>query len=321
LKEIIEIDIVADITGGDSFSDIYGMRRFVLGFLRKWLVLLYGKKLIMLPQTYGPFKGTLTKTMAKYIMRRASVIYSRDRSGVSYVRELLNNRNFENKVRFVPDVAFVLDSHKPENIDIGLLETVRAKDSVVIGLNVSGLLYNRGHIMNEMFGLKTDYRQLVYQLARLLLKNDKVKLLLVPHVLPPAPAVINDAVACLELYKQLGREHPGRKFLVKGKYDQGEIKYIIGLCDFFIGSRMHACIAALSQCIPTVGIAYSDKFRGVFESVGVGYCVADARNMDIKGVFEIIESAYNKRVEIQKYLHKRAPSNIKAVLSIFNELK
>ncbi|GAI48779.1 unnamed protein product, partial [marine sediment metagenome] len=48
---ITQMDMVADITGGDSFSDIYGMRRFMLGFLRKWLVLLYGKKLIMLPQT------------------------------------------------------------------------------------------------------------------------------------------------------------------------------------------------------------------------------------------------------------------------------
>ena len=36
---ITQMDMVADITGGDSFSDIYGMRRFTLGSLRKWLVL------------------------------------------------------------------------------------------------------------------------------------------------------------------------------------------------------------------------------------------------------------------------------------------
>ncbi|MBW2647335.1 MAG: hypothetical protein JRE23_14395 [Deltaproteobacteria bacterium] len=28
------------------------------------------------------------------------------------------------------------------------------------------------------------------------------------------------------------------------------MKYSIGLCDFFIGARMHSAIAALSQCAP-----------------------------------------------------------------------
>ena len=32
---LYETDLVADITGGDSFSDIYGFRRFFLGFLLK----------------------------------------------------------------------------------------------------------------------------------------------------------------------------------------------------------------------------------------------------------------------------------------------
>ncbi len=37
--------LVADITGGDSFSDIYGMRRLILSSLRKILVLAAGAKL------------------------------------------------------------------------------------------------------------------------------------------------------------------------------------------------------------------------------------------------------------------------------------
>ena len=46
-------------------------------------------------------------------------------------------------------------------------------------------------------------------------------------------------------------------------------KAVIGQCDFFIGSRMHACIAALSQGVPCVGVAYSMKFAGVFDTVGM----------------------------------------------------
>jgi len=48
LKTIVEADMVTDITGGDSFSDIYGMRRFIMGFLRKWLIKAFRKKLVLL---------------------------------------------------------------------------------------------------------------------------------------------------------------------------------------------------------------------------------------------------------------------------------
>ena len=65
--------------------------------------------------------------------------------------------------------------------------------------------------------------------------------------------------------------------IVDREYDQHEIKGVIGMCDFFVGSRMHACIGALSQGIPCVGVAYSMKFRGVFESVGVADWVVDSR--------------------------------------------
>lgn len=320
LRSIIQMDMVADITGGDSFSDIYGMRRFALGFLRKWLVLLYGKKLIMLPQTYGPFKRRTAKAMARYILKRASLVYSRDRDSLDYVKSLLNSNTESGKIRFTPDVGFVLDSREPQNTGISRPRKLRAEDAIVVGLNISGLLYNGGHTRNERFGLKTDYRQLVYEVARLLLENDKVKLLLVPHVLPPAPAEVNDAVACLKLYEQLGREYPGRIFLVKGEYDQGEIKYVIGLCDFFIGSRMHSCIAAMSQGIPAIGLAYSKKFRGVFETVDGEQFVVDMRHAKVEQILTTVSKAFEQRKMTARHLKTVVPGVQKQILDLFKDI-
>jgi colanic acid/amylovoran biosynthesis protein len=73
-------------------------------------------------------------------------------------------------------------------------------------------------------------------------------------------------------------------------YDQHEIKAVIGRCDFFIGSRMHSCIAALSQGIPTIGVAYSKKFEGVFDSIGM-------RNWVIDGRFNETEVAVDKTMD------------------------
>jgi len=317
LRRIMQIDIVADITGGDSFSDIYGMRRFLIGFLRKWLVLLFNKDLVMLPQTYGPFKRSLTRVMARYILKRAKLIYSRDRAGVEYVNSLLNNHG-SGKVRFVPDVAFVLDARRPEHLDIEPSTDLRSQESIVVGLNISGLLFNGGYSRNNMFGLRSDYRELIYAVIEMFLKRQKVSVLLVSHVFPPVNnAVESDSEACFKMYECFRKIYPGRIFMVKGEYDQGEVKHIIGLSDFFIGSRMHACIAAISQGIPAVGIAYSGKFYGVFESIGVADCVVDAGNYDKKQVLEKIESIFERKDKIRATLNYAMPQVKECVSEIF----
>ncbi len=308
VRKLIETDKVYDVTGGDSFSDIYGWRRFLIyGFLQKWLVMLFGKELILLPQTYGPCQRPVTRFLARRILRRAHAVYARDRGSVDSARALLGHHGMDGKVRFVPDVAFVLDSHKPQTLDVGLLRDARAQDSIVVGLNISGLLFNGGYTQQNMFGLKSDYRDLVYSLVEFLMKDKRLVLLLVPHVWTPNRSVEDDPGACLQVYETLREKYPGRLFLTRGSYNHNDIKYIIGLCDFFIGSRMHSCIAALSQLIPTVGLAYSKKFRGVFESAGVPDCVADACLCGTDELLAVVGTALAKREGIKAHLSRIMP--------------
>ncbi len=309
VKTLLETDKVFDITGGDSFSDIYGLRRFLIyGFLQKWLVTQFGKELILLPQTYGPCTRSITRCMAKNVLKRASVVYARDTESVEYVRMLIGNHSVNGKLRFMPDVAFVLDSHEPETIDVGSLDNVRKENSIVVGLNISGLLFNGGYTQENMFGLKTNYRELINSVVDYLMKDKRLLVLLVPHVLSPSRVVEDDPNACRQLYEKLSEKYPDRIFLTQGKYNHNNIKYIIGLCDFFIGSRMHACIAALSQSIPAVGIAYSKKFHGVFESIGLGDCVADAYQCGNNAeLLSIVENAFERRDQTRKHLDKVIP--------------
>jgi colanic acid/amylovoran biosynthesis protein len=319
-KNLYEMDFVADITGGDSFSDIYGFRRFFLGFLCKWLVIFLKKKLILLPQTYGPFEGSMAKVMAGYILRRAATIYSRDRESMQYARNLLGGNTENGTIQYAPDVAFVLDSRKPDEFKASPLSTI-PDNRTVVGFNISGLLYHGGYTRNNMFGLKTDYRALVIAVADKFLENQDVVVLLIPHVFPHTDfEVESDPDACSKVYDQLSKIYPDRVFLVEDRYNQAEIKYIISLCDFFIGSRMHSCIAALSQGIPTVGMAYSRKFEGVFRSVHAEQFVIDMRSCDKDEVLESILEAYNCRQSTAKHLSEIIPGIRKEVLSIFSDI-
>jgi len=313
-------DLVVDITGGDSFSDMYGFPRFFLGFLCKWLVIFLGKKLLLLPQTYGPYRSSITKLMARYVLNHADLIYSRDQTGIEYVADMLSKHAQDGKVRFAPDVAFVLDSRKPEQLSIEPSASIRTRGSVVVGINISGLLFNGGYTRDNMFKLKNDYRKLIYAIIEMLLEDQRIAVLLVPHVFPPQGLQVeSDFDACQQVYKRLNQKYPGRVLPVQSRYDQGEIKYIIGLCNFFVGSRLHACIAALSQCIPAVGLAYSDKFVGVFDSVGIGNLAIDLRTATEPEVLARVEEAVVNGCEMAGELSVRVAEAQREVLNILQE--
>jgi polysaccharide pyruvyl transferase WcaK-like protein len=125
---------------------------------------------------------------------------------------------------------------------------------------------------------------------------------------------------CEALYRNLKSKYEARLYLARGKYDQSEIKYVIGLCDFFIGSRMHACIAALSQYIPTVPVAYSKKFIGVMETIGVESYVADPRTMDEHEILRTVNRAWADKDNIRRHLEGKIPEVKARVLNLFKEI-
>ena len=320
LKIISDADIAVSASGGDSFSDIYGLSRFFYVALPQLLTIIMGKHLIFLPQTIGPFKGRLSRKIAKFLMRHAEIIYSRDIEGVREAKLLLNLKDNDTKVRFCYDMGFVVEPHRPNHFDlIGINENGLALATrPLIGLNVSGLLLLGGYTKKNMFNLKVDYQELIDSIIKTLIEEKEANILLVPHVFGDQEE--SDSFAVYATYERLKDRYPDRLYCVSGTYDQNEIKYIIGRCDFFIGSRMHACIGALSQSIPAIGISYSRKFIGVFESIGVEYLIADPRQLTVEETLAIIGKALTAREEIKNHLLATIPEIKEKILALFNEI-
>ncbi len=319
LNQIYKSDIVASIAGGDSFSDIYGIRWFFYYSLPQLLVLFLNKDLILLPQTIGPFKRKLVRLIARYILDHAAVVYSRDYTGLKEVKDFVENKFSSKKYKFCYDVGFVIDSVKPNKFDLGDLFEKRSEDTIVVGLNASGLLFMDEESKRNIFGLKIIYKDLIYDIIDFMLQKPNVIILLVPHVFGAEETTESDMVVCEHIYSKLKDRYNNKIFLARGNYDQHEIKYIIGYCDFFIGSRMHACIAALSQNIPTVSIAYSKKFFGVMESIGFESLVADPRKIRKKPILQIINDAFECRDELSNELSQKMRKVKKLVLGIFRD--
>ncbi len=252
-------DMVIDIGAGDSFADIYGSRRLSRMFILKYLTHLAGTPLVMAPQTIGPFTKGWSTALAKLSMRLCAVVATRDQLSTAAARAMGVTRDLIE----ASDVALRLPYDPPAARIAGGLA---AGGLVKVGINVSGLLMGGGYTGKNQFGLTLDYPGLMRDLIRHFQTHpDGCEVHLVPHVIVPSGPMTGE-----DDYRAsaaLAAEFPGVVLAPAFASPSQAKTYIAGL-DFFMGARMHACIAAFSSGVPVVPMAYSRKFAGLFGSIG-----------------------------------------------------
>jgi len=321
IRELSRCHVVADIAGGDSFSDIYGLVRFLVTVLPASVAILMRKRLVLLPQSYGPFRSITSRLLAGWIVRSASIVVSRNAIPGFGIRNLMLKGLVRRKAIYCPDVAFSLPV-QPVSRDwfIPPLPKRESDEEPLIGLNISGLLFNGGYSGSNMFGLRDPYDVTILALLTKLMDCTGVRIALIPHNFGSISSVNNDFVACETIHRIIVGTYGERLHILSVQRDPGELKGLIGLCDFFIGSRLHACIAGLSQGIPTVGLSYSSKFHGVFDAIGVRNAVIDLRFSRLSEVVDTTLQAYKKRVDIANLLRMNLPYLKQRQREIFHRL-
>lgn len=275
LRVFGKYDLVLDIGEGDSFTDIYGEKRFYVQMSTKLLSYMTGARLVLAPQTIGPFNGKLVRALATWIMKRAHAVYVRDQKSSEFARELGSNP-IE-----VSDVAFSL----PYN------PMLRRPGAV--GVNVSGLMWNGGYTGNNEFALMVDYKDFIVKTVQGLRDRGK-EVHLIAHVISQEIPVEDDYRACEAVKKLFVLDS---QVLMAPRFGSPiAAKSYISQLEFFTGARMHATIAAISTGVPTVPIAYSRKFSGVFGSLGYPYTL-NAYELDtvtlLNGLFKYHDHHYS----------------------------
>ncbi len=319
LRHLLEADLVGDISGGDSFSDIYGVQRLLLAASEHLIAALLGKRVLLLPQTCGPFRAGISRCVARWILRQAPLILVRDPRSAEVAKELLGTEPGDSRVILCPDVAFSLASIPPKQVEIDPpIES--SHPPCLIGVNVSGLLYMGGYTHDNMFGLQCDYPTFCIELIKRLASRPNTRVLLIPHTFPSDPHLENDQESCRKIWESVRQTDVANKVhLLKGTYDQSEIKAVIGQCNFFLGARMHACIAAISQGIPCVGLAYSRKFLGVFETAGVQNMVLDMRSLSLDELINACLQLFESRQETAEILSQAIPQVKQKLYATFRD--
>lgn len=274
-------DVVIDIGAGDSFADIYGVQRLKRMFFMKGLVHLSGTPLVLAPQTIGPFVKPWSKRLAKMTMRRSVLVATRDRLSTEHAHELGYGDVIE-----ASDVALRLAYDSPAPRD--------PEAATKVGINVSGLLMGRGYTGKNEFGIQADYPRLIRDLIRFF-RDEGCEVHLVAHVYPAienSAHLEDDTAANATLIEEFPDVIAAPRFATPSEAKS----YIAGL-DFFMGARMHACIAAFSTGVPVVPMAYSRKFEGLFGTIGYDRTV-DCTSETAEGIEKSIRIAYANRKQL-----------------------
>ena len=275
---IRKADLVVDIGGGDSFADIYGRKRLILMFLMRYQAHLARRPFVVAPQTMGPFTKPVSKFLARMSLNRSRLVCTRDQLSTNHLREI----KYRGPIVEACDVALRLPFDPAP---------VRATGAPLrVGLNVSGLLMNGGYTGNNMFGLTLDYPALVRRIITEFKAHPTApEIVLVPHVISEVQPVEDDYRVSVDL----AREFDGVTVAPSFNSPSEAKSYISGL-DFFMGARMHSCIAAFSSGVPVVPMAYSRKFAGLFGTLGYDWTV-DCTKDDPDDILARIFQAYDTR--------------------------
>lgn len=248
-------DLVFDISFGDGFSDIYNPKGVFWNTLIKQIANKSKAKLVLLPQTYGPFNSKLLEMQAADAIKHAELVLSRDVLSTEYVKHIAGITP-----ETVTDLAFSLPYSEPQKNDDSILR---------VGINVSGLLWKGGFYKENQFGLTVNYRKYIETIIGKLTNQPNTEVHLIPHVIETIQGS-NDGDLFVNDF--LAEKYPN---LIKAPAfnDPIETKNYIAQMDVVTAARMHATVDSFSSGVPVIPFAYSRKFEGLYGSIGYDYII------------------------------------------------
>lgn len=254
-------DICFDFTEGDSFSDLYGIRRFISQTLVKTMVIKTKTPFVLGPQTYGPFTHWLCKKWTKWVVLKSYEVFSRDKESASFIERITNRSAI-----VTTDIAMAL------NLQGGVLPQT---EKIRIGVNISALLWNGGYSGSNQFNLLVNYREYIERLLTNLCSEHIYEIYLIPHVIDSEYGSVEDDLSIAGEIKNKFQQCN----LLENVRNPAEIKNLISQMNVFTGARMHATIAAFSTGVPVIPFAYSKKFSDLYDSINYKY-VIDGRRLN-----------------------------------------
>jgi colanic acid/amylovoran biosynthesis protein len=225
------IDVVLDCSGfayGDQWKARKAHRRLGKN-VKRWKK--QGRKIILMPQAFGPFTNARLKAEMRHIISYADLVFARDRASFEAIKGVAPDAE---KIRLSPDMTFGFLPHEED-------ERPRVERGVAI-------IPNQKMIAMGVVSLE-DYTAALTALVDRLQSENLAPFLLL-HEGEKDRSICNDIQSrAKESIELLAPTSPV------------DIKKIIGECSFVVSSRYHGFVSAISQGVPCAATSWSHKYE------------------------------------------------------------
>lgn len=318
IREVLAADLIVNFSGdmwGEN-ADLFGKDRFYVGLLKDLIAMNFGKKVVMVAGSPGPFSDGKLYELAKRVYSGYSFVSNRE----EYSTLLLKELGFDvSRTLTLACPAFLFQPANKEvvsdvlNRDVPMsLRNSRPTVGVVIcGWNFEVAPFDRWPREDR------EYSNFVAAIEHII-SSTSANVCLMSHSNGFEP---NAEVFSLKhgrdypVIKQLERilkerGHSERVYSLDSVYDAWTTKGIIGTFDMLVSGRVHAAVAGLSQGIPTVVVDYghepkAHKLKGFARVAGVEEYVADPGC--ITDLISKVDGCWRKKDEIARHLRGVMP--------------
>lgn len=300
VRAYLEADIVVSCAGGF----LYTSGRFGLPLLVSVSTMAYawlaGKPLYTLPQTIGPLRRRWERILVKCILPKVRMVLVRDPISLEELRAI----GLEHPCcHLVSDIAFAFPG-APR----GEGERLLAEHGVDMNRSrpLLGLTLLNWAAQNRLFDRQEAYEEAMAEVIRTFILKYDGHVVLFSQVHGPTEAE-DDRVPARRVYAKV-RGFDQRVSLVEQAVAPDVLKAAYGLMDFFVGTRLHSNIFALSEGVPVVAIEYQYKTRGIMRMLGLERWVISIGQTDVLKPSEVFQEAWLEREQTREMLQQIMPT-------------
>lgn len=239
-----------------------------------------------------PMKSKLVKKITDNILKKMDHIFAREKITYDYLKSFIDNE----KITLIPDMAFMIEDVKKE---FSVIKDLKKNCSKVYGITVRQ--WNFPNFDNPSL-LMNNYIKSIKNCMQYEMEFNNCSFVFIPQVIVD---YASDEEVALKIQESLDEKYKDRFLVLNDDLSPVEIKSLISNCDYFIGTRMHSNIFAISMCIPTIAIAYEKKTNGIMHTVGLDDYIIEMSEITTEKLLNKIRKQEENSDNIKKLLDKR----------------
>lgn len=307
IRSVKSADLILSCGGGNFYSNSF----FGISLLLNCLIIIFAglnkKRIIFLPQSFGPIKKKFHKYYLKASFYFSKKILVREKKSVDF----LNSIKVDNsKIELIPDLAILLTRFS-KIVSSDLTEVIPT--NLRIGLTIM----NRSEQIKD-FKKQDKYEKSIESFLEKCLKKNSVEIHFFVQCYGPSHDQNDDTIS-KKIFENIKRYHKDVYF--RNNFNNSiDLSNELAKMDLIIATRMHTAIFGLINYVPTITIGYQHKSQGLMDLFNLHEFFISIDEINLRIIEEKFSLALKNKKVIINGLQKLVPYVQGNIIEKFNTL-